>query len=397
MRTPKYYLILLLLFLTTITDSCLAQQGDVFFLVDVSGSMRSTEINSEAKQIVLELMQGNFSMSDWETKGWKSVNSSGVFFNRQNNSMLLDKGIFCLMPFGNMETVRKYQMMTFNSTNNQSFGDFYQKAFPKSHNEEYTFLSLAKAYSVVLAAQKGLEGKKIWLIVYSDGMGDSMDSNNFPDDLQKAWDYFGTTSASIMQKNGVLRKTNPRKHYDIEVWTMGPIPKIIDTTTPPPPPPAPLPFKITSPQQGISVKTAIEIKKNEKFELKWSNNIGTVSATIHSVQIQKVNSGDVEKLNSISNPKDYFTKKMSVNTGSIIFHKSGLYKITLKDDKMRNDFRYVKVKGSFPFVPVLLILLAVGGGVAGYNYWRKHRETIDNPSGFPQAPTNNHNKNDDWI
>ena len=255
MRTPKYYLILLLLFLTTITDSCLAQQGDVFFLVDVSGSMRSTEINSEAKQIVLELMQGNFSMSDWETKGWKSVNSSGVFFNRQNNSMLLDKGIFCLMPFGNMETVRKYQMMTFNSTNNQSFGDFYQKAFPKSHNEEYTFLSLAKAYSVVLAAQKGLEGKKIWLIVYSDGMGDSMDSNNFPDDLQKAWDYFGTTSASIMQKNGVLRKTNPRKHYDIEVWTMGPIPKIIDTTTPPPPPPAPLPFKITSPQQGISVKT----------------------------------------------------------------------------------------------------------------------------------------------
>lgn len=352
----KHKWTLLLLFVVALSGSTLAQNGDVFLLVDVSASMGSKTINQEARKIVLELVQGNFSRSNWELKKWSEVSAAGDFFSNPVQSMLHDKGVFCLMPFGNMETVRRYKVMTYNSDNNQSFLDFYNGVFPTSHNEKNTYLSLAKAYSVAIAAQKELQGKIIWLIVYSDGMGDCMPSNVFPSDLQDAWDKFGTTQASIMNKKGTLRKYDGTKHYDIEVWTMGPIPedeKKDDTTRVVVLPPEHGKFKITSPSNGISEQTAIEIKKDDKLNLSWINNIGSVTMSVQSIM-----SGKPKK---IDNPKDYYTKTVSARSGNIIFHKSGVYKITIKDSKMSSDSRYVKVTSSPPVMTILLILLAVAG------------------------------------
>lgn len=348
---------------TLSTNSIFAQQGDAFFLVDVSGSMRSSQANAEARQIVLELLQGGFSLSTWQAKGWKAVNSAGSYFSNPSQAMLREGGKFCLMPFGNMLTVRDYKMTSYSSS---TFPSFYNSAFPTSHSQQNTYLTLAKAYSVVLARNEGLQGKTLWLIVYSDGMGDSMNSNAFPDDLQEAWDQYGATPASLSTKKGVLRKSANKRNYDIEVWTMGPIPSV-----PKPVEKGSIPskkFKITSPQSGTSEKTAIEHKKNEDISLNWTDNIGSVSMTVQLMQ-----SGNPVKIDS---PKESYTKNVGASSAKITFHKGGTYKVILKDEKMNSDTRYFLVKSSFPVMPVLLILLVVAGGIVAYRYFDSKRRKV---------------------
>lgn len=380
MRIRKYGWAFLLLFVFALSRSSFAQNGDAFFLVDVSGSMKNQAINQEAKEIVLELMQGKFSQSKWNLKKWSEVTAAGNFFTKPIQPMLHDKGVFCLMPFGNMETVRKYKVMTFDSNNIQSFLNFYNAAFPTSHNESQTFLTLAKAYSVVIAAQKGLQGKKIWLIIYSDGMGDYMKENDLPYDLQDAYDRFGVTQASIMEKKGMFRKYNGNKHFDIEVWTMGPIPIVKDTTTKDTTDKTHVTpkFKITSPQNGISEQTAVEIKKDEYLNLSWANNTGSVT-----MMVQTMESGKAKK---VDNPKDCYTKSLSAFSGKIAFHKSGVYKITLKDSKLNMDSRYINVKSPIPVIPILLALILIGGGVYVYN-WYKRKKDSNNVKYGPPTPT----------
>lgn len=391
MRIRKYNWTMLLLFVAALSGSTFAQNGDAFFLVDVSGSMKNQTINQEAKEIVLELMQGKFSRSNWKLKGWSEVTAAGNFFSNPVQPMLRDKGVFCLMPFGNMETVRKYKVMVFDSDNTQSFLNFYDAAFPTHHNESWTYLTLAKAYSVVIAAQKDLQGKMIWLIIYSDGMGEHAPTNAFPSDLQEAWDRFGATTESITKKNGIFRKYDGTKHYDIEIWTMGPIPVVAVQDTIDPVPLVAHKFKITSPQNGVSEQTAVEIKKDEYLNLSWANNVGSVT-----LMVQRMESGNAKK---VDNPKDCYTKSLSAFSGKIAFHKSGVYKIILKDSKLNNDIRYVKVKGSVPILPLLLILLAVAGGVAAYKYFKKPKENIDTPDfdvDNNNGDNNRYSNNDNW-
>ena len=343
--------VLLLLIIVAFSTSSYCQERDAFFLVDVSGSMRNQSINQEAKKIVYELLLGKFSLSEWNAKEWNTVNAAGDFFAHSNQAMLDNGGVFCLMPFGNMKTVYDYKITTYNNSDLNSFTDFYNGSFPNSHVQRNTYLTLAKAYTVVVAAQKNLIGKKIWLVVYSDGMGDSMPSNDFPSDLQDAWDKYGVSEASIMKKKGTLRKYAGQRHYDIEVWTMGPIPNVSPEGGKPLPSRVPVKFKITTPQNGISDKTPVEIKKNEDLKIMWTNNDGSVSMIVQTIQ-----SGNVAR---IDNPKDCYTHKISLTNGSIIFHKSGEYKITLQDSKKNRDIRYVRVKGAFPFIPILLVLIVV--------------------------------------
>lgn len=385
MRMRKYNWTLLLLFVMALSGSTFAQNGDAFFLVDVSGSMKNQTINQEAKEIVLELMQGKFSRLNWKLKGWSEVSVAGNFFSNPVQPMLLDKGVFCLMPFGNMETVRKYKVMVFDSNNIQSFLNFYNVAFPTYHNEDQTFLTLAKAYSVVVAAQKGLQGKKIWLIIYSDGMGDYMKKNDLPSDLQDAYDRFGVTQASIMEKKGAFRKYDRDKHFDLEVWTMGPIPIVKDTTTKDSTDKSHVTskFKLTSPQNGVSEQTAVEIKRDEYLNLSWANNVGSVT-----LMVQRMESGKSKK---VDNPKDCYTKSLSAFSGKIAFHESGVYKITLKDSKLNMDSRYINVKSPFPIIPILLIFILIGGGVYVYNWHKRKKEYLINK----KTPTPIDN-NDDW-
>lgn len=365
-------------------EVCYAQQGDAFVLVDVSGSMRDVNTNREAKQIIAELLQGNFSLSNWQEKGWKNVNSAGSFFSSSKNAMLADGGKFCLMPFGNMLTVRKYRLTT---VDNNSFSVFYNDAFPKSHTEANTYLTLAKAYSVVIASSEGLQGKKLWLVVYSDGMGDSMPSNNFPDDLQNAWDQFGATQASFSEKKGVLRKNTGGRNYDIEVWAMGPIPS---QSVPDSPIPPLAKFKISSPQKGVSENTAIEQKKDVPLSISWSGNIGSVSMT---VQIMK--SGKPVKIDT---PKDDYTKSVGANAAKITFHKAGTYKLILKDSRLNSDVRYVTVASPFPIMPILLLLLLVASGVFGYNKYVDSKKRKDVEGNLkPSSPGRPSPSNDtDW-
>ena len=44
---------------------------DAFVLVDVSGSMKYSQINTEAKQIINNMLQGNLNLSNYQ--GWSRV------------------------------------------------------------------------------------------------------------------------------------------------------------------------------------------------------------------------------------------------------------------------------------------------------------------------------------
>ena len=157
---------------------------------------------------------------------------------------------------------------------------------------------------------------------------------------------------------------------------MGPIP-----STPPPStsdstktrvsPPVQPKFKISSPQNGVSENTAIELKKDESATLTWVNNSGSVT-----MSVQMLESGKPVKMDR---PNDYFTKTVGSSSSKIVFHRGGMYRVVVKDAKMNSDSRYYHVKSSFPVLPVLLIVLAVIAGIFAYNRYidGKKRKVFD--------------------
>ena len=68
MKKITNLLLLLTLLVFPITTNA---QKDAFVLVDVSGTMRYSHINQEAKQIISGMLQGNLSLSDFQ--GWSQV------------------------------------------------------------------------------------------------------------------------------------------------------------------------------------------------------------------------------------------------------------------------------------------------------------------------------------
>lgn len=350
---------------------------DAFVLIDVSGSMRYTQINSEAKQIISSMLQGNLVLSN--VPGWSRVMTKGL---DGNCPLISDKGTplvsaggkVCIMPFGNMERVREYKFIDMSN-----FETSFNSYFPNTFKDAWTYITLAKAYAVNIASKNGISGM-VYMIIYSDGAEESMDGRvGYSDEFRDIVDYFGTQKDSFCQKKGIIRKSYNGKQFDIEIWTMGPIPMAeVESKK----------IEISNQPNGKSPKAPIEINVGESLIVKWRDATGTTKI---NVQIKKGNT----YTNIPTNDKDnYYTLDKKANYATIVFYEPQCYRIIVADENSRDE-RYIKARGNIlkDVFPIIIIVILIVGGVLLWKLLSKPKPT---PL-FGDYPSNGgNNNNDDW-
>lgn len=401
MKTITFYFRLSALaigvFLSTLSYA--QQIKDVFVLVDQSGTMSNSTVNNEAKQIIGDMITGQLSLSDWESKGWNNVSAAGNFFKNTSSQMVKNGGVMCIIPFGNMDRVKNYLMAPYNDKSSAQL--FISDNFPKTFNDNFTYLDLAKAYAVHIAANLEIKGH-VNMIIYTDGMGDHAKENKYPSDLQVIRDSYCTPQmSSLLLRKGILRKETSIRNYDIEVWEVGPVPDIPpvrDTTINPPiiDKPRPQKITITEPRDGEYKGDMVTWEKGEEYTIKWKESVGAVSI---NVQRKEVNDKSKDKYSNIPNKerKDYYKVDIGSNAAKIKFFKSGDYHIIVADSKGRDE-RYVHVPTPFPFFTIMMIILAVIGGVIVYKMITKPKIPEPGPVGINDGWETKHgnNNSDDW-
>lgn len=364
---------------------------DAFVLVDVSGSMKYTQINSEAKQIICSMLQGNLNLSNFS--GWSQVKTKGLegncpLISDKNSSFISAGGKVCILPFGDMERVRDYKFIDMSN-----FETSFNSYFPNTFRDDWTYITLAKAYAVNVASKNGISGM-VYMIIYSDGAEESMNGQvGYSEEFRSVVDYFGTRNDSFCQKKGIIRKSYNKKQFDIEIWTMGPIPTSPDVCTICGKNPCVCPTKkieISNQPNGKSPKVPVEINVEEPFTVKWENATGTTKI---NVQIKKGNT----YTNIPTSEKDgYYTIDKKASSGTITFYEPQDYKVIVADKNSRDE-RYVKAKGNVlkDVFPVIIIVILIIGGVLLWKLLSKPKPTPDwgNRNG---NVGNNSNNNDDW-
>ena len=209
MNTVRKLTVLCLMLLTASLTFATNYSNDAFVLVDVSGTMKDANANMEAKIIVQEILLGEFDYPKWQTRGWYKNNTEDVIPSEK----ILNQGShFCIIPFGNRNRVQNYTRHVFQNEDN--FNSFYTSHFPKTFNDGWTYLTLAKAYVGSIAITDKI--KKAYVFIYTDGRPESTKEpySNFNQRIVDDLEYAGSNS---FKKIGILRKNaNNRYHYDIE-------------------------------------------------------------------------------------------------------------------------------------------------------------------------------------
>lgn len=366
---------------------------NAFVLVDVSGSMTYTPINSEARQIISSMLQGNLNLSDFS--GWSQVKTKGLdgtcpLISENSSSLISAGGKVCILPFGNMERVREYKFVDMSN-----FETSFNAYFPNTFKDAWTYITLAKAYAVNVASKNGISGM-VYMIIYSDGAEESMDGRvGYPEEFRSVVDYFGTRNDSFCQKKGIIRKSYNGKQFDIEIWTMGPIPTPPDVCTICGKNPCVCPTKkieISNQPNGKSPKVPVEINVGKPFTVKWKNATGTTKI---NVQIKK---GNTYINIPISDKDSYYTIDKKATSVTITFYEPQDYKVIVADENSRDE-RYVKAKGNVlrDVFPIIIFVILIIGGVLLWRLLSKPPKPT--PAGWGNTNGNvgnNSNNNDDW-
>lgn len=392
-----FFILMLLVGYLVYPNTAMAQK-DAFVLVDVSGSMKYSQINNEAKSIISDMLQGKLSLSNYS--GWSKVNITGVSENcplisPTSKPLATAGGKVCIMPFGNMDRVEDFKFVDM-----ANFASSFSNIFPSTtkFKDDWTYITLAKAYTVQVAQQNNLNGM-VYMIIYSDGAQESMNGKiSYPDNYQQIIDYFGTCNDSFCQKKGILRKTHKGKRFDIEIWTMGPIPPVQTNCATcgqspcvcPPPPPV---LEITSPSNGKSPADPIIVKTKEKTTVKWKNSNGKPKVSVLYKKDGKFISVPAKERDA------YYTYKINGNTAEVTFYKPADYKVTIG----KSNARYFRAQTPIlpTIAPIIIAILVIVGGIFLWKMIAPKPTPGTSPNsswdgGGNSSRSTGRNGNDDW-
>ena len=392
----KFTVLCLMLLIASLTYAS-SYSNDAFVLVDVSGTMKDSQANTEAKSIIQEILLGEFDYSRWQTKGWNKNNSGDVI----PSEMILKQGShFCIIPFGNMNTVHNYTRQVFQNVDN--FKSFYSSYFPTAFSDGWTYLTLAKAYVGSIAVTDKI--RKAYVFIYTDGRPESTKEpyDNFNQQIVDDLDYAGSNS---FKKIGILRKnSNNKYHYDIEIWeftsykTLGVEEKEPVEPVSPVSPVSPQSIKITTPTDGKIKDKPHNVDNGQELTLRWIGGAGSVN--VYTKEDDKYKPIPPNKRN------EYYTLSISGTTAKLTFSESADYKIEVRGTNGGSDAMFLSV--TTPILPILLkLLLVIGlivGGVYAYNKFfrpgQRHNSGEDNgwEGNNSSRQTNSHasSGNDDW-
>lgn len=393
----RLFFILMLLVGCLVYPNTAMAQKDAFVLVDVSGTMKHQQINNEAKNIISDMLQGQLNISNYS--GWQKVHIQGVSSNcplisQTSNPLTSLGGKVCIMPFGNMDRVEDYRFVDMSN-----FQSSFSSLFPSIFNDSWTYITLAKAYTVKVALENGLSKNKFYMIIYSDGAAESQNGNvGYTEDYQTIIDHFGTDNNSYCKKEAILRKERNGIRFDIEIWTMGPIPPVQTNCatcgqSPCVCPPTPV-LEITSPSDGKSPADPIIVKTKEKTTLKWKNSNGKPKV---SVQYKK----DGKFISVPAKERDaYYTYKISGNTAEITFYRPTDYKVTIGN---KNNARYFRAQTPIlpTIAPIIIAILVIVGGIFLWKMIAPKPTPGTSPNsswdgGGNSSRSTGRNGNDDW-
>lgn len=392
----KFTVLCLMLLIASLTYAS-TYSNDAFVLVDVSGTMKDSQTNTEAKSIIQEILLGEFDYSRWQTKGWSKNNSDDVV----PSEVILKQGShFCIIPFGNMNTVHNYTRQVFQNVD--IFKSFYSSYFPTAFSDGWTYLTLAKAYVGSIAVTDKI--RKAYVFIYTDGRPESTKEpyDNFNQQIVDDLDYAGSNS---FKKIGILRKNiNNRYHYDIEIWKFTSYKTLGVEGQEPVEPVSPVSqvssqsIKITTPTDGKLKDKPHNVDNGQELTLRWSGGAGSVNVYTKD--------GNNYKLIPQNKRNEYYTQTISGTTAKLTFSESADYKIEVRGTNGGSDAMFLSV--TTPILPTLLkLLLVIGlivGGVYAYNkFFRpapRHNSGEDNgwEGNNSSRQTNSHasSGNDDW-
>lgn len=355
---------------------------DAFVLVDVSGTMRHAP-NSEARQIINKMLQRNFRLSDYP--GWSLFNGRCPFSPNDGKSLIDLGGKVCIVPFGNQGTMEDSRFVE-----TSDFNKSFDSLFPTRFNDSATFLTLAKAYIVDLASKNNIYGT-VYMVIYTDGMGDHMQEQVW-DKYERIYQDYGVPDKSLAQKIGTLKKESNGNKYYIEMWELGPIRNIVKIDTPESVVDSKK-IEISNQPNGKSPKSPIEINVEEPFTIRWKNASGKTGV---NVQIKK---GDAYTNIPVNDRDNYYTLEKKANSATITVYEAQDYKIIVGDSNGRDE-RYISVKSNWisDLFPIIVIVILVIGGVLLWRLLSKPK--TNNSSGWNtnngNSRNNNTNHKDDW-
>ena len=362
---------------------------DAFVLVDVSGTMRDANANMEAKNIIQELLLGEFNYAKWQARGWQKVSPNDRI---PSETILRQNSYFCIIPFGNKDTVKRHSRQKFQD--NGSFRSFYASKFPTAFHDSWTYLTLAKAYVGSLAVLDKISSG--YVIIYTDGRPESTRQpyDDFEQSIVDSLEYAGSNS---FQKIAILRKNGTGAfHYDVEMWefksyktTPTDDPPIIDETSSVT---TRSTIKIIAPQDGKNKNRPHEVRRDEEWKLQWTGGAGNII-------VSKKDGNSYKRIAPGKSREIYSVSKSGLNA-KLTFFESADYKVEVRGTKGGVDAIYVSV--TTPFVPILLRLLLIAGIIVAcvfaYNKYfgpgsKPHKDPYDDKR--KKQPSSRPDK-DDW-
>jgi hypothetical protein len=337
-------------------------QNHVFVLVDVSGSRKSdTPLKIEAKNQVFNLLMGRYSANGWVAKDVTDSKINAVISAPAQQTPLIEKNSwFFLMPFGNKDTYNNYQSVR-NVNSPGDFENLFNKAYPTSFSDNWTYMRIAEAFTVSLAKSYSLSDYYIFQVTdaMEDNTGSQAKYTQFEKDLLLE---YNSKNYSIVENIGTLIKNDyyikMLKVENVQTSKIKPAPGV---TPPPAAVDALAVIKINSPTGRKNKEAEI---KNEKVTISWTCT-NCPQDIRYTVNISEYDGGKFKDTR----------KNLTTNSTSLKL-SDGKYRITVlaSNHPASPDTTFVDINTDGGGGGLVLLLLLAGGGGLGYYFWNKRRQ-----------------------
>jgi len=344
--------IVTILFLSACLTTIQAQ-NDIFVLVDVSRSIRQSELN-DAKQALTEVLTG--------------VNPSRAFIAYGNQTDLTNykanvNNKIAISKFGSLNTTIAINPTPITIQNIGSDVNSMVNSITWTPIDQQTYFNLAKAKIAEYAKRNKINIYKLCII--SDNINDDFGPNgtpNYPNQYTRELAEGYNTTSNPVKETWTKLKFNQNSNFTLSFSSVD-VSRYILPTGPgiTPPPPEPAIIKISSPI-GTRSKEAESKSKNLTVSWTCTNCPADINYSV------RISGYDGNKFNDTRN-------NLTSNSTTFNNLSGGKYRITVSDSNYSaaSDTTFVNINaGGLGWIIPLLLLAAAGG--AAYYFWNKRRQ-----------------------